>query len=140
MATVDNTTLVAAINEVLSIAQGNNGGIRLHTGVDNPNVTPPASFGYADFYMQVDGSNNPLQLFQYDGFQWVVPGGGAINITSATATAGTEQDFTLPTSKVAFQVFVSRTKLFDSEFSQSGTTLTISFECFGGETVEIYHQ
>lgn len=71
LATVDQTNLVAAINEVYNmIGSIETGGIKLHSGTANPNITPPLSFGYADFYMQKDLFNNPVQLFQWNGFVW----------------------------------------------------------------------
>lgn len=75
-----NENLVAAINEInQALATINNGGVKLYTGTADPNDTPPVSFNNADFYMQVDGSNNPMILFQYNGFEWIPNGGNASN-------------------------------------------------------------
>lgn len=80
--TQDN--LVAAINYLLSIIPPGSAGVKVYTGIPDPNVTPPPSFQYADFYMQVTSENIPIQLWQWNGNDWVVVsyggGGGSQNL------------------------------------------------------------
>ena len=47
-----------------------NNGVQLYTGIDNPNDTPPPTYKYADFYMQVDIDSLPVKLWQWNGFVW----------------------------------------------------------------------
>ena len=78
LTTDDISSLVAAINEVKNLLPPGSAGVKLYTGTDVPSVTPPSSFNYADFYMQVNILNQPIQLYQFDGFTWVMVqyGGG----------------------------------------------------------------
>lgn len=72
--TTDLTTdLVSAINSLKQDFDDlSNNGVQLYTGVDNPNITPPATYNYADFYMQIDSfDSSPILLWQWDGFNWV---------------------------------------------------------------------
>ncbi len=72
LTTTDTDTIVGAINS-LKIAFENlqNNGVQLSTGYADPNVTPPASYGYGDFYMELDISDDsPLQLWQWNGTEW----------------------------------------------------------------------
>ena len=66
--TDDKDTIVEAINWVYS--QISSGAITIHTGGDNPNYTPPASYAVGDFYSQLDVMSNPLYLWQYTGVEW----------------------------------------------------------------------
>jgi hypothetical protein len=65
--------LVSAINSLKqNFDDLSNNGVQLYTGVPNPNVTPPATYNYADFYMQIDNiDSSPVQLWQWDGYNWV---------------------------------------------------------------------
>lgn len=63
-----NTDIVAAINSILALI---NNGSTIHEGQPNPNITPPASYAVADFYSQVNASNNPIFLWIYTGTSWV---------------------------------------------------------------------
>lgn len=68
--TSDNSTLVGAINELKSdIDQLNN--ITIYQGVGNPNNNTSLSPNIADFYSELDLSNNPIDLWIYNGAQWV---------------------------------------------------------------------
>lgn len=72
--TTDLTTdLVSAINSLKQDFDDlSNNGVQLYTGVDNPNITPPATYNYADFYMQIDSfDSSPILLWQWDGYNWV---------------------------------------------------------------------
>lgn len=69
--TTDRTNLVAAINEVKTIAE-NNIGLVIHYGDTTPLVTPPASFGLGDFFAQVISPSTAIVSFwQYNGAEWV---------------------------------------------------------------------
>lgn len=65
--------LVSAINSLKQNFEDlSNNGVQLYTGVPNPNITPPATYNYADFYMQIDSiDSSPVQLWQWDGYNWV---------------------------------------------------------------------
>lgn len=47
-----------------------NKGVQLHTGTADPNITPPATYNYADFYMQLDVDDLPVKLWQWNGEEW----------------------------------------------------------------------
>lgn len=70
--TTDTNTVVAAINSLkLAFDNLNNNGVQLLTGYDDPNVTPPPTFNYADFYMELDVTDDsPIQLWQWSGSEW----------------------------------------------------------------------
>lgn len=72
LTTSDQTTIVNAINSLKTDFENlNNNGVQLLTGYNNPNVTPPLSFNYADFYMELDIiDDSPIQLWQWSGTQW----------------------------------------------------------------------
>lgn len=63
-----NDDLVSAINWLLTQISGGN--IVIHTGQNNPNETPPATYTVGDLYSQLDVMNNPLYLWQYTGTEW----------------------------------------------------------------------
>lgn len=72
--TSDQTNLVNAINEVYNMfGSVSDAGIRIYEGTSDPNTTPPAEFKIGDFYIQKDLLNNPVKLFQYNGFGWFPP-------------------------------------------------------------------
>ena len=62
--TTDKTTIVNAINELVSASSG---GFIVHSGTPDPNVTPPGSFGIGDWYVRSGTS-----LYQYNGTTWVL--------------------------------------------------------------------
>lgn len=65
--------LVSAINSLKqNFDDLSNNGVQLYTGVPDPNVTPPPTYNYADFYMQIDSiDSSPIVLWQWNGFIWV---------------------------------------------------------------------
>jgi len=66
---IDN--IVVAINSLkTNFDDLVNNGVQLYTGIDDPNVTPPPTYNYADFYMQLDVDDLPVKLWQWDGFVW----------------------------------------------------------------------
>jgi len=72
LTTSDTDTIVEAINSLKTDFNNlNNSGVQLLTGYDNPNVTPPATYNYADFYMELDVTDDsPIQLWQWNGTEW----------------------------------------------------------------------
>jgi len=62
--TTDQTSIVNAINELVS---GSSGGFTVHAGTQDPNVTPPGSFGIGDWFVR-----NGTSLYQYNGNTWVL--------------------------------------------------------------------
>ncbi len=62
--TTDKTTIVNAINELVSASGG---GFEIHSGSADPNVTPPGSFGIGDWYVRSGTS-----IYQYNGTTWVL--------------------------------------------------------------------
>lgn len=79
--TADKSNLVAAINEVnQALATVDINSSQVYSGLDNPNTTPPPSYGTADFYVQVDAFNDVVAVFLYDGNTW-------INLTQALQNA-----------------------------------------------------
>lgn len=90
LATTDQTNLVAALNEVLQVAESSGGGnvVRRWSGTANPNVTPPSSFNTADFYVQVNGVGLPLQIYQFNGLVWLPVGASSTTDLSYNAETG----------------------------------------------------
>lgn len=94
--TSDQSNLVNAINEVYDMFGSiSDIGIRLYSGTADPNVTPPTEYNIADFYIQRDIDNNPVDLWQYNGLLWVksLTIGQIINddITSLNSTWSSEK-------------------------------------------------
>ena len=74
--TTDETdTLVDAINSLkqnINDIVGNS--VQLHIGNANPNDVPPSTYNYGDFFMQLSPlDNEPIQLWQFNGFEWFAP-------------------------------------------------------------------
>ena len=65
--TLSASNLVDAIN----LVEENGNALKMHAGVNDPNITPPASFSTGDFYNQTS-SGNTVALYQYNGFIWVL--------------------------------------------------------------------
>lgn len=90
--TTDETdNLVAAINSLKQNIQDISvNGVQLHIGNANPNDSPPPSYNYADFYMQVSPlDNEPIQLWQFDGFIWTADEStGTFKLPYSIATEG----------------------------------------------------
>jgi hypothetical protein len=74
LTTDESDNIVNAINSLKeNINNIGSDGVKLFTGFDNPNLVPPPSFSFADFYMQLSNlDNSPIELFQYNGFEWVL--------------------------------------------------------------------
>lgn len=69
LGTVDQTTIVAAINELLAEINSATG-VVIHYGTGTPDVTPPASFDLTDYYVQQAGTIT-LGMWQWNGADWV---------------------------------------------------------------------
>lgn len=104
LTTSDTSNLVAAINSLKSeIDDFEFEGVQVYSGLDNPNDTPPLTYNVADFYKQLDGDGDTIELFQYNGTSWVsyeiepddvvtVCKWKKITITSGQASSGEVQD------------------------------------------------
>ena len=67
--TITGNTIIDKINSLSGLIE-NASGIKLHSGPNDPNVTPPASYNVADFYAQTIGGV-VTDLYQYNGVDWV---------------------------------------------------------------------
>lgn len=152
LTTTSNDNLVEAINSLKTQFDNlNNNGVQLLTGYDNPNITPPPSFNYADFYMELDSlDDSPIQLWQWSGTEWNTYSNVyskaeidliVANIYTAIGTAsissiryaGLGQTYTLPENAVAFKGWINdgvqQKEMFGFEsdlntFTQSGLIVT----------------
>lgn len=93
--TTDKTSIVNAINE---LKNESGSGFIIHTGADDPNVTPPGSFAIGDWYVRSGTS-----LYQYNGASWVLlTGTGNTNLsttgdaTTRTIASDTGTDAVIP--------------------------------------------
>lgn len=152
LTTTSNDNLVEAINSLKTQFDNlNNNGVQLLTGYDNPNITPPPVFNYADFYMELDSlDDSPIQLWQWSGTEWNTYSNVyskaeidliVANIYTAIGTAsissirfaGLGQTYTLPENAVAFKGWINdgvqqkEMTGFESDlntFTQSGLIVT----------------
>lgn len=67
--TITGATIIDKINSLSGLIE-NASGIKLHSGPNDPNVTPPISYNVADFYAQTVGGV-VIDLYQYNGVFWV---------------------------------------------------------------------
>ena len=72
LTTSNKTNIVNSINSLKNALDSiTDGGIQLHTGYDTPTITPPTSYNYGDFYMELDIlDDSPIQLWQWNGMEW----------------------------------------------------------------------
>lgn len=71
LTTDQKDTIVASINSLKNNFNNlTNNGVQLYTGMGDPNVTPPPTYKPADFFLQVDSDELPVNLWQYNGFVW----------------------------------------------------------------------
>lgn len=68
--TTTQTNLVSAINEVFNIVDSYTTEITVHTGTNDPNVVPPASFQAPDIYKRVV-AGDVLGVWMYNGTSWI---------------------------------------------------------------------
>lgn len=85
LSTSDNSNIVSAVNELKSAIDNINEVVFL-TGMADPNVTPPPTYEIGDFYIQLDGLNNPINLYIYNGVEWFRF--GAPNLEEVIAQGG----------------------------------------------------
>jgi len=91
LTTDEKNSVVEAINSLKqNFDDLVNNGVQLYTGIDDPNVTPPPTYNYADFYMQLDIDSLPVKLWQWNGFVW----------TDASEEPATESDNVVNNSDV----------------------------------------
>ena len=150
LTTTVTTNIVAAINSLKSeVTEIVNNGVQLYQGTADPNVTPPSlASTYADFYMQLDISNNPVQLWQFTGTEWSTQSSvyskaeidlkideiyAAISEFPATTQllmidsfidSDGVDGFFIPAGTTAKQVFLNGTMLFKSTENNIGRTDT----------------
>lgn len=94
-----DTDIVAAINWILTQLDG---GAQLHSGIPDPNVTPPAEYGIGDLYSQTNVGLTPIALWIYTGVLWFkfeVSGGGQVDSVAGT-TDQIEVDDTDPANPI----------------------------------------
>jgi hypothetical protein len=126
LTTSDKTSVVNSINSLKTDFNNlNNNGVQLHIGYDSPLVTPPSTYNYADFYMELDSlDDSPIQLWQWSGTEWNTYSNVyskaeidliVANIYTAIGTAsisskrfsGSGQTYTLPENAVAFKGWIN---------------------------------
>lgn len=166
LTTDDIDNIVAAINSLKqNFDDLVNNGVQLYTGTADPNVTPPTSYKYADFYMQLDIDTTPIQLWQWNGFVWTnasgepatesdnvvnnsdVPG---VTVTDAfnNLYAGTglpkmyfiadgvATSFDTTVTAIVRAVFWNGALLNDLDWSQTGTIFTLTFTPANGDLIK----
>lgn len=157
LTTSDKTTVVNAINSLKTAFDNlNNNGVQLLTGYDDPNVTPPPSYNYADFYMELDVTDDsPIQLWQWSGTEWntysnvyskaeidfllsnimlsIVPEvmDGITGVTTGFAVGQTT--FTLPPGAKCLNVYISHSKQYKT--TANNTSLTTRWTQTGNDIV-----
>lgn len=167
LTTDEKNSVVEAINSLKqNFDDLVNNGVQLYTGIDNPNTTPPPTYKYADFYMQVDIDSLPVKLWQWNGFVWTdasqepqtesdnvnnnsdVPGisvtealnyllSNGTNFPKRQFTAdGVQTTFNLTTTALANIVFWNGAPLDDDDWSQSGSTLSLTFTPANGDKIK----
>lgn len=122
LTTDEKNSVVEAINSLKqNFDDLVNNGVQLYTGIDDPNVTPPPTYNYADFYMQLDIDSLPVKLWQWNGFIW----------TDASEEPATESDNVVNNSDVDG---VTVTDALNNLLTATGLTEQIEFTATGGET------
>lgn len=137
LSTTDKTSIVNAINEVLTATTS---GFEIHTGTPDPNVTPPGSFSIGDWYIRSGTS-----LYQYNGSTWV------LLADSTNGTAVLAESFTYTAPNNTFTVTENIFSLIDVQIGQgcnfdsyatiaNGNEVTIDNSIiFGGEKIKIIY-
>ena len=140
-----------------------NNGVQLYTGIDDPNVTPPPTYNYADFYMQLDIDSLPVKLWQWNGFVWTdasqepetesdnvnnnsdVPGLSVTDALNYLQLNGSnfpklqiiatagQTVFPLGTTAIANGVLWNGVGLNDNDWSQTGSNITTTFALSAGD-------
>lgn len=136
--TTNQSNLVSAINEVYSLVGGiTEFGVQLHSGIDDPNTTPPSQYNIADFYIQRDGFNNPVQLWQYNGFYWimVLQSGGAVSDYTEDVDYVDTNTFPVPAYVKGLIVFKNLGLLEKTEYTRTGNNVIINIDLYEGDVI-----
>lgn len=139
LTTSENETVVASINSLKTDFDNlSNNGVQLYTGYDDPNVTPPPLFTYADFFMQLDISDDsPVLLWQFNGFEWVT---GMIVSESVPKIQfigdGVLDTFSIGVNATITAVFWNSVLLNDNDWNQFGNTFTLTFVPANGDLIK----
>lgn len=155
LTTTEKNTIVAAINSLKLLIDGiNDTGVQLYEDINDPNITPPPTYNYADFYMQLDIDSLPVKLWQWNGFVWTDASQEAAtssdnvqnnsNVTGTTvtealnalravpigleilATAG-QTVLDIGSTALVRMVIYNLVPLQKSNWSQTGTNITLTF-------------
>ena len=116
-----------------------NKGVQLHTGYDDPNTTPPPTYNYADFYMQLDsGDDSPIYLWQWNGIEWATGMIVPVELPKIQFTAdGVQDTFSMGVITATIKaVFWNGALLNDLDWSQTGTTFTLTFIPTAGDLIK----
>lgn len=136
--TSDQSNLVNAINEVYGmIGSITDLGVQLHEGTSNPNTTPPSEYNIADFYIQKDLSNNPIQLWQYNGVSWIKQLGASISRLAVDIPFSGSQSIGFDPEVTIVFVGLNEAPLKESEYTIDGTTLTITPTMEIGDVINV---
>jgi|SRR6478609_4243214 len=167
LTTDDIDNIVAAINSLKqNFDDLVNNGVQLYTGTADPNVTPPPSYKYADFYMQLDIDTTPLQLWQWNGFEWRdssgepatssdnvvnnsdVPGitvTDALNNLLASSVSlpkmyfvadGINDSFDTGSTAIIKAVYRNNIMIRDPDWTQTGSVFTLTFVPDNGDEIK----
>lgn len=134
--TTDKSTLVAAINEAL--ANGGGGStFTVHSGTDNPNTTPPASYSLGDWYIR-----NGTSIYQYNGSQWVPILNPIVYAFSEKdpyfeATEG-QTEFFIDADTVNVDIWVGGTyQVEGQDYTRDEDTITMTYGLTAGDRVTV---
>jgi len=93
LTTSEKENIVESINSLKQAFDNlSNNGVQLFTGINNPNDIPPATYNYADFYMQLDVDDLPVKLWQFNGFDWIDLISSSVQWGSITGTLSDQSD------------------------------------------------
>lgn len=131
LTTDESDNIVKALNSLkANINNVGSNGVELFTGFDNPNLIPPPSFSFADFYMQLSNlDNSPIELWQWNGFEWVEKMQSNSDIFNPILfiSDGTTNNIILPIGFITKSVLLNKAPLYNvSEWNQSSNILTIT--------------
>jgi len=90
---------------------------------------------YATAHFKLIGENHWAINYRFKD-----AGASQIQADLFAGIAGTSQIFSIPAGKIAKSITVNRTNLYQSEFTQVGVNVTVTWEFFGDEKVEITYQ
>ena len=132
LTTDEKNNIVEAINSLKNnLNDLVNNGVQLHQGYVDPNAVPPASYTYADFYMQLDlGDNTPIVLWQWNGFVWkdtsVIPVIGLPEQLDFEAN-GVDNFIDIETTEIVKSVFYGSVIQLKENWTQTDNIVTFTF-------------